>query len=46
MKYLKLYCPECGKEIDETEFMEFDELCAICYLNDQNMTQEDISNES
>ncbi|KKL51339.1 hypothetical protein LCGC14_2296490 [marine sediment metagenome] len=43
---MKLYCPGCGKEIDETEFMEFNEKCAICYLNEKKVGQEDISNES
>lgn len=33
MKYLKLYCPECGKEMDETEFMELEGICEVCYKN-------------
>jgi len=43
---VKFYCPKCGKEFDETEFMEFNRLCAICYLNDQKMNHGDVSNES
>ncbi len=43
---MKLFCPECGKEIDETEFMEFNGKCAICYLNEKETVQEKIRNET
>ncbi|KKL79526.1 hypothetical protein LCGC14_2013950 [marine sediment metagenome] len=43
---MKLYCPECGKEVDETEFMELNGKCATCYLNTQKKSKEDISNET
>ncbi len=42
---MKSYCPGCGKEVDKTEFMEFNRKCAICYLNAQKKNQEDVSNE-
>ena len=36
---MKLYCPGCGQEIDETEFLECEEFCAICYKSEQNLIQ-------
>ncbi|MHA2036418.1 MAG: hypothetical protein ACW972_01740 [Promethearchaeota archaeon] len=37
---MKIYCPECSQEIDETEFMQYKGLCAMCYENNQNPIQE------
>lgn len=37
---LKSYCPICNEVIDETEFMQNEGLCVVCYENEHNRKQQ------